>query len=90
MLYGDNMSETLEGLAKDAIESALCSLRVLAEEAGLHQVTLARWRTRAAGVGPESARKLAAVIERRALEMLRLASQLRAQADLEHKGGSDE
>ena len=83
------MSEKLNRTAKEALESATASLRVLAEEAGLHKVTLAKWRLGMLGVGPDSARKLAEALERRGLRLLELAGRLRARAELEQEGGDE-
>ena len=62
---------------------------MLAEEAELHPVTLARWRTGVLGVSAKSALKLAKALEARALRLMQMASRLRAHAELE-KGVSDE
>lgn len=88
-LYYHSVSERLEGLAREAIEAAACSGRALAEEARLHPVTLARWRTGVLGVSAKSALRLAHALEARALRLMQIASRLRAQAELE-KGVSDE
>ncbi len=82
------MGKRLNRVAKQAVEAATPSTRELAEQAGLHSVTVHRWRTGAVGVGPSSAVKLARVIKRRALKLLELASKLEAVA--EQEGGDDE
>jgi len=65
------------------MDAALASMQKLADEAGLHQVTLARWSSGRANVGPDSARKLAAVLKARGLRITELAARLKALADLE-------
>ncbi len=82
------MGKRLNRVARQAVEAATPSTRVLAEQAGLHSVTVHRWRTGAVGVGPGSALKLARVIKRRALKLLELASRLEAVA--EQEGGDSE
>ena len=89
MLSYVSMSEKLNQAAKDALDAASASLRELAEEAGVHKVTLAKWSSGGANAGPRSALKLADVLERRALRLLGSAARLRAQAEQE-KGGKDE
>ena len=80
-----NMTETLERLAAEAINASICSVSRLADMAGLHKVTLTRWRTKETGVSATSAVKLAAAIESKATRMLQLAAGLRAQALLEQR-----
>ncbi len=83
------MTDKLNRTAQEALESATASLRVLAEEAGLHKVTLAKWRLGTLGVGSASALKLAEALQRRALRLLELSGRLRARAELEQEGGDE-
>jgi transcriptional regulator with XRE-family HTH domain len=84
------MSEKLNQAAKNALDAASASLRELAEEAGVHKITFAKWSSGAANAGPRSALKLAEVLERRALRLLEASARLRAQAEHEQKGATDE
>jgi len=84
------MSDELNELIKQALDAATASLRVLAEEAGLHRVTLAKWQSGAAGAGADSAVRLAGALRARALRLLEVATRLEAQAKVERKGGDDE
>jgi len=84
------MTEQLNRITKEALAAATGSLRELAEEAGLHYVTLTRWRTLSANVSTGSALKLAEVLEKRAATVAGIAVRLRAQAELEQEGGDDE
>ncbi len=90
MLSYVSMSEKLNQAAKDALDAASASLRELAEQAGVHKITLAKWSSGAANAGPRSALKLAEVLERRALRLLEASARLRAQAEHEQKGATDE
>ncbi len=81
------MTEKLNQAAKDALDAATTSLRELAQEAGVHKVTIARWSNRTANAGPDSALKVAEVLEKRALKLMEAAARLRAQAEVEQKGG---
>lgn len=84
------MSDKLNRLTKEALDAATASLRLLAEKAQLHKVTLAKWSSGTAGVGAPSALQLAEMLENRALRLLEAASRLKAQAELERKGDDDE
>ena len=84
------MTEQLNRITKEALTAATGSLRELAEAAGLHYVTLTRWRTLSANVSTDSALKLAEVLEKRAANLAGIAVRLRAQAELEQEGGDDE
>lgn len=77
------MSERLNRMTKEALDTATATLRALAEEAGLHHTTLLRWSNMSAGVGARSALKLANALERRGLRLLRIAAWLRGQAEQE-------
>ncbi len=81
LLYVDSMNEKLNRAAREAIEAALATLGDLADEAGLHQTTVARWRVAMSGTSPESARKLADALRHRALRVLDVAARLEALAD---------
>jgi len=63
---------------------------VLAEDAKLHRVTLAKWHAGSSGVGTGSAIQLAEALRARALLLLEAATRLEAQAKVERKGGDDE
>ena len=76
-------------LEVEAIEAALATLGDLADEAGLHQTTVARWRVSMSGTSPESARKLADALRRRALRVLDAAARLDAAADEAQEKGGD-
>ena len=89
LLYDDSMSEKLNRAAREAIEAALATLGDLADEAGLHQTTVARWRVSMSGTSPESAKKLADAIRRRALRVLDAAARLDAAADEAQQKGGD-
>ena len=82
------MGEKLNPTTIEAIDAALASMQNLADEAGLHQTTLARWRTGACGVGPGSALKLARTLQRRAARLMEVAHRLGALA--EQEGGDGE
>ena len=84
------MSDELNKLTKEALEAATASLRVLAEDAKLHRVTLAKWHSGSAGVGADSAVQLAESLQARALRLLEAATRLEAQAKVERKGDDDE
>ena len=70
------------------LEAAIATSKALADEAMVHGTTLARWRMGATSASPESARKLAAAVRRRALLMLERAAELEAVANLEAEGGN--
>ncbi len=89
LLYVDSMSEKLNRAAREAIEAALATLGDLADEAGLHQTTVARWRVAITGSSPESAKKLADALRRRALRVLDAAARLEAAADEAQEKGGD-
>ena len=89
LLYVDSMSEKLNRAAREAIEAALATLGDLADEAGLHQTTVARWRVAITGSSPESARKLAHALRRRALRVLDAAARLEAASDEAQEKGGD-
>ena len=89
LLYVDSMSEKLNRAAREAIEAALATLGNLADGAGLHQTTVARWRVAMSGTSPESARKLAHALRRRALRVLDAAARLDAAADEAQEKGGD-
>ncbi len=80
------VSNELNELIRKALRTATASLRVLAEEAELHQVTLAKWQSGAAGAGADSALQLAEALQARALRLLEAATRLEARAKIE-KGG---
>ena len=80
------MSDELNELTRDALVAATASLRVLAEDAGPHRVTLARWHSGSSGVGADSAIHLAESLRARALRLLEAATRLEVQAKIE-KGG---
>ena len=89
LLYVDSMGEKLNQAAREAIETALATLGDLADEAGLHQTTVARWRVAITGSSPESAKKLADALRRRALRVLDAAARLDAAADEAQEKGGD-
>lgn len=89
LLYVDSMSEKLNRAARDSIEAALATLGDLADEAGVHQTTVARWRVAMSGTSPASARKLADALRRRALRVLDAAARLDAAADEAQEKGGD-
>ncbi len=80
------MSNELNELIRKALRAATASLRVLAEEAELHQVTLAKWQSGAAGAGADSALQLAEALQARALRLLEAATRLEARAKIEKEG----
>ena len=80
------MRKRLDRLTDRALDAATCSLRTLADETGLHYVTLSRWRAGTRGVGADSALVLATVIRERAERMRRVAGQLEAAARSKQKG----
>jgi len=84
------MSDELNRLTKEALDAATASLRVLAEDAKLHRVTLAKWHSGSSGIGTESAVQLAESLRARALRLLEAATRLEAQAKVERKGDDDE
>ncbi len=89
LLYLDSINEKLNQAAREAIEAALATLGDLADEAGLHQTTVARWRVAITGSSPESAKKLAHALRRRALRVLDAAARLDAAADEAQEKGGD-
>jgi hypothetical protein len=80
------VSDELNELIREALRTATASLRVLAEEAELHQVTLAKWQSGAAGAGTDSALQLAEALQARALRLLEAATRLEARAKIEKEG----
>jgi len=84
------MSDELNRLTREALEAATASLRVLAEDAKLHRVTLAKWHGESSGVRADSAIQLAESLRMRALRLLEAATRLEAQAKVERKGDDDE
>ncbi len=80
------MSDELNELTREALGAATASLRVLAEDAGPHRVTLARWYSGASGVGANSAIQLAESLRARALRLLEAATRLEARAKIEKEG----
>ena len=85
VLYFDSMGTQLTETLQEALSLATASLRVLADESGLHQTTLSRWRTGDISGKPESAVKLARVLHDRALRLLNLASRIEAMAETERR-----
>ena len=77
------MTTKLNEAVADAIGAATASVRVLAEEAGLHISTLARWHIGARGASPSAALQLAGALRRRALGLLDLAARIEALAQTE-------
>lgn len=86
-MYYSSMREKLNQATQEAIEAGLASMQKMADETGVHQVTVNRWHTGAANVGPESAAKLARVLKGRAVKLLEAAARLEALAETE--GGDD-
>ena len=82
------MGKELNEAARAAIEAALASMQELADDAELSQATVGRWHTGAAGVGPDSALRLASVLKARAVRLLERAAELEALARTE-KGGAE-
>ncbi len=80
------VSDELNELIREALEAATASLRVLAEEAGLHRVTLAKWQSGVAGAGADSAVQLAEALQKRAARLLTVATRLEARAKIEKEG----
>ncbi len=80
------MSDELNELIREALRAATASLRVLAEEAELHQVTLAKWQSGVVGAGADSALQLAEALQARALRLLEAATRLEARAKIEKEG----
>ncbi len=87
MLYITSMDERLSRAVEEALEATLASMQTVADEAGLHQTTLARWRMGTVAPSPESALKLASVLKARAVRLLEAAAHLEAQAQAE--GGNE-
>lgn len=80
-------TERLNRAVKEAIDFATASTRILADEAGLHISTLARWASGHRGASPAGALQLAGALKRRGLRLLELATDLEALARAE--GGTD-
>ncbi|MBI4540063.1 MAG: helix-turn-helix domain-containing protein [Gemmatimonadetes bacterium] len=74
------MDKRLNRAARRALDAALTSMRMLAEESGVHPTTVARWRVGLANVGPESALRLARVLRRRAARLVDAAERLKQAA----------
>ncbi|MDP2578210.1 MAG: helix-turn-helix domain-containing protein [Candidatus Palauibacterales bacterium] len=70
------MGERLNKAMNRALDRASMSLTTLAEEAGLHHITLRRWRMGTRNVGPDAALKVAKVLKRRSKELAKLAQKL--------------
>ena len=79
------MNEKLSRAVDEALEAALASMQKLADEAKLHQTTLARWRMGTVAPTPDSALRLAKVLNGRAVRLMEAAARLEALA--EAKGG---
>lgn len=82
-----SMTARLDRLVREAIDAAVMTGRELAAAAGVHFVTVTRWR-KGSRVTPASALALARAIRRRAEAMLRRADALERQARKE--GGDNE
>lgn len=70
------MGEKVNRIMRKALKAVTASLREIAEEAGVHPVTLARHASRAMGVSPEIALKVARVLRRRGKRLAKLADEL--------------
>ena len=79
------MGERLNKAMNKALDRASMSLTTLAEEAGLHHITLRRWRMGSRSVSPDAALKVASVLKRRSKELDKLARQLEKIAKEEAK-----
>ena len=80
------MGERLNKAMNRVLDLAPMSITKLAEEAGLHHITLRRWRMGSRSVSPDAALKVAKVLKRRSKELDKLARQLERLAREEAEG----
>ena len=80
-----DMTKRLNQLMHRATEGAAVSIRKLAEEAGYHWTTFAKYREGTREVTPEAALALAKVLRRRGRKYLELADRLERLARTERE-----
>ena len=81
------MGTKLDRLMVRALEEACATLGDLAEEAGYHPVSFARYKTGDRRVSPGAAVALAKVLRRRSADLAALGDRLEETARAEKKGG---
>ncbi len=75
-----HMGEQLNRIMRDALKAVTASVREIAKEARVSRITLARHASKAMGVSPDVARKVAGVLRRRGERLLALAKRLKRAA----------